>query len=36
MVKIQEIGKPLIEKNPDNVKLLIERWLGEKHEYSNV
>ena len=36
LVKIQEIGKPLIEKNPDNVKLLIERWLGEKHEYSNV
>ena len=36
LVKIQEIGKQLIDKNPDNVKLLIERWLGKKHEYSNV
>ena len=34
--KIQEIAKQLLEKNPKNVRLLIERWLGKKHEYSNV
>ena len=36
LAKIQEIGKQLIKKNPRNVRLLIERWLGKKHEYSNV
>ena len=34
--KIQEMAKQLLEKNPKNVRLLIERWLGKKHEYSNV
>ena len=34
--KIQTIATQLIEKNPKNVKLLIKRWLGKKHEYSNV
>ncbi len=34
--KIQTIATQLIEKNPKNVELLIKRWLGKKHEYSNV
>ena len=34
--KIQKIATQLIEKNPKNVELLIKRWLGKKHEYSNV
>ena len=34
--KIQEMARQLLEKNPKNVRLLIERWLGKKHEYSNV
>ena len=34
--KIQRIATQLIENNPKNVELLIKRWLGKKHEYSNV
>ena len=34
--KIQTIATQLIENNPKNVELLIKRWLGKKHEYSNV
>ncbi len=34
--KIQRIATQLIERNPKNVELLIKRWLGKKHEYSNV
>ena len=34
--KIQEMARQLLEKNPKNVRLLIERWLGKKHEYNNV
>ena len=33
--KIQIIATQLIENNPKNVELLIKRWLGKKHEYSN-
>ncbi len=34
--KIQKIAIQLLKKNPNNVKLLIRRWLGGKNEYSNV
>ena len=34
--KIQRIATQLIENNPKNVELLIKRWIGKKHEYSNV
>ncbi len=34
--EIQNTAKILLEKNPDEVKLLIHRWLGRNLDYSNV
>ena len=36
LTKIQKIAIKLIKDEPEKVKLIIERWLGKKQEYSNV